>query len=409
MVVTRFAPSITGLMHLGTLANALVNYTYAKQHNGIFWLRLDGQHLTPEREFFQKRLVVDLEKFGLHPDFIVKQSDRKQIYINKLISLMDKNDVYYCDCKDMDIANRINTGNIYQSIERDEKYPPHYEVRRIRVCDFGGNEITVSASSNLGSKDFGIENVTQDKEFWRAYDVGYYGKEKPIIHLEFDKTWISSIKITWNSLPAKSYSIKTGDTLIYKAQKLDHFYYHKSGENVIYPSNTDKTAFTPILCDNINIYMEDYYKTIRKEYYYDNHCRNRKLELDINNAQTVVRKKCGIQDVVLLMDRQVDLILSSAIDDQEFGTTHSIRGIDIQPFTIMEGEAASLIGYKPNNLFHGMINEKGYKLSKFICSTPAVEYLNKYSVQDILNKVGMCMCMYMYMYADFIPTCKNLE
>ena len=40
-VAVRFAPSPTGPLHVGSLGRALVNYLYARKHDGKFWLRLD--------------------------------------------------------------------------------------------------------------------------------------------------------------------------------------------------------------------------------------------------------------------------------------------------------------------------------------------------------------------------------
>ena len=40
-VITRFAPSPTGLLHLGNIRTALINWLYARTHNGKFILRID--------------------------------------------------------------------------------------------------------------------------------------------------------------------------------------------------------------------------------------------------------------------------------------------------------------------------------------------------------------------------------
>ena len=47
MIITRFAPSPTGLLHVGNLRTALFNYLIAKQNDGKIILRLD--HTDPER------------------------------------------------------------------------------------------------------------------------------------------------------------------------------------------------------------------------------------------------------------------------------------------------------------------------------------------------------------------------
>ena len=45
-IVTRFAPSPTGYLHIGSLRTVLYNYLYAKQHNGKFMLRIEDTDRT---------------------------------------------------------------------------------------------------------------------------------------------------------------------------------------------------------------------------------------------------------------------------------------------------------------------------------------------------------------------------
>ena len=53
-VVTRFAPSPTGTLHIGGVRTALFNYVYAKQNDGLFLVRIedtDRERSTKEYEF----------------------------------------------------------------------------------------------------------------------------------------------------------------------------------------------------------------------------------------------------------------------------------------------------------------------------------------------------------------------
>ena len=68
-VVTRIAPSPTGLLHCGTLRTALYNYLFAKKHGGIFYLRIedtDQKRFVPEAEDYIKR---SFDWAGFQPDF----------------------------------------------------------------------------------------------------------------------------------------------------------------------------------------------------------------------------------------------------------------------------------------------------------------------------------------------------
>lgn len=106
-IVTRFAPSPTGYMHVGNLRTALYSYLIAKANNGRFILRIEDT----DRE----RLVSDavniiiktLKDTGLiydegpdiggeHGPYI--QSERKDIYLKYAKELMEKGSAYYCFC-----------------------------------------------------------------------------------------------------------------------------------------------------------------------------------------------------------------------------------------------------------------------------------------------------------------------
>lgn len=75
-VVVRVAPSPTGLLHVGNIRTALVNWLFARSHGGLFWLRMDDtdeDRSTPE---FAEAIERDLRWLGLGWDRFARQSDR---------------------------------------------------------------------------------------------------------------------------------------------------------------------------------------------------------------------------------------------------------------------------------------------------------------------------------------------
>ena len=101
-VVTRFAPSPTGFLHIGGVRTALYNYLFAKKHGGIFYVRIEDTD--------QKRFVGDAEKYiqdalewcGIEPDYApwkggpngpYRQSERD--YSKHTQTLLDKGMAYY--------------------------------------------------------------------------------------------------------------------------------------------------------------------------------------------------------------------------------------------------------------------------------------------------------------------------
>jgi glutamyl/glutaminyl-tRNA synthetase len=85
-VVTRFAPSPTGYLHVGGARTALFNWLYAKHTGGKFLLRIEDTDLARSTEDATRQLLSDLQWLGLHWDNaeLVYQSKRLDVY-NKLI------------------------------------------------------------------------------------------------------------------------------------------------------------------------------------------------------------------------------------------------------------------------------------------------------------------------------------
>ncbi len=98
MVKTRFAPSPTGIPHVGGIRTALYNYLFAKHNNGKFFLRIedtDQKRLVKEAE---GAIIDSLNWLGLNWDGeIVYQSKRLEIYKKHVKILLDKKIAYEKD------------------------------------------------------------------------------------------------------------------------------------------------------------------------------------------------------------------------------------------------------------------------------------------------------------------------
>ena len=97
MIVTRFAPSPTGYLHIGGLRTALYSYLRAKNTNGKFLLRIEDTDL--KRNSKEAAIAIE-EAFkwtGLsHDDSITYQSNRFDIYKKYVQQLLDEKKAYYC-------------------------------------------------------------------------------------------------------------------------------------------------------------------------------------------------------------------------------------------------------------------------------------------------------------------------
>lgn len=95
-VVTRFAPSPTGRLHVGNIRTALHNALFARKHGGRFLLRIDDTDPDRSRDEFVEAIVADLGWLGLKPDATVRQSERFALYEREFERLRAAGRVYAC-------------------------------------------------------------------------------------------------------------------------------------------------------------------------------------------------------------------------------------------------------------------------------------------------------------------------
>src|SRR5215831_1732557 len=93
-VITRFAPSPTGRLHVGNIRTALHNWLWARKHGGTFILRLDDTDLERSSETFVQAIRDDLAWLGLHADSEHRQSARFDRYEDALRRLLAAGRVY---------------------------------------------------------------------------------------------------------------------------------------------------------------------------------------------------------------------------------------------------------------------------------------------------------------------------
>ncbi|MCP4523112.1 MAG: glutamate--tRNA ligase [Candidatus Gracilibacteria bacterium] len=106
-IVTRFAPSPTGYLHIGSLRTVLYNYLYAKQNKGKFLLRIEDTDRTRLVEGSVENMIEVLTSVGLTPDEGPNrigdvgpyyQSERLEIYKKYIDQLLKNDKAYYCFC-----------------------------------------------------------------------------------------------------------------------------------------------------------------------------------------------------------------------------------------------------------------------------------------------------------------------
>jgi glutamyl-tRNA synthetase len=138
-VVTRFAPSPTGRLHVGNIRTALHNFLYARKHGGRFLLRIDDTDRERSREEFVEAIRDDLRWMGLIPDSEVRQSERFGLYEREFERLKAAGRVYACyeTPEELELRRKVLLGRglppVYERKPADAPVPegrqPHWRFR----------------------------------------------------------------------------------------------------------------------------------------------------------------------------------------------------------------------------------------------------------------------------------------
>ena len=114
-LVTRFAPSPTGHLHLGHVVNAIYVWGIAGARGGVVLLRIEDHDRIRSRPEFEAALLEDLEWLGFVPGGLSasgyrRQSDQDEVYERALEALRHTHHVYACDCSRKDIGGQRYPG-----------------------------------------------------------------------------------------------------------------------------------------------------------------------------------------------------------------------------------------------------------------------------------------------------------
>jgi glutamyl-tRNA synthetase len=111
-VVTRFAPSPTGRLHVGNIRAALHNWMWAKRNGGRFLLRIDDTDAERSREEYVDAIRADLGWLGLTHDGEARQSERFDLYEARFATLVEAGRIYpaYETAQELDLKRKIQLG-----------------------------------------------------------------------------------------------------------------------------------------------------------------------------------------------------------------------------------------------------------------------------------------------------------
>ena len=122
----RFAPSPTGLLHVGNLRAALANVLFARRHGGTFVLRLDDTDLERSKPEYAAAIEEDLLWLGMDWDERVAQSDRLDRYAAAAERLKASGRLYPCFETEEELAYK-------RERRRREGRPPVYDREALKM------------------------------------------------------------------------------------------------------------------------------------------------------------------------------------------------------------------------------------------------------------------------------------
>ena len=108
-MITRFAPSPTGPLHLGHAYSALLAHDMARDAGGTFLLRIEDIDQSRARPEWETQIYEDLRWLGLSwPTPVMRQSERQAAYDTALDALWARGLLYPCDCNRRDILAAVS-------------------------------------------------------------------------------------------------------------------------------------------------------------------------------------------------------------------------------------------------------------------------------------------------------------
>lgn len=95
-IKVRFAPSPTGMMHIGNARTALITWLFTRNANGHFLLRIDDTDQERSKKEYEQAIEEGLKWLGMDWDSKARQKDRMDIYAAKIEELKEKGLLYPC-------------------------------------------------------------------------------------------------------------------------------------------------------------------------------------------------------------------------------------------------------------------------------------------------------------------------
>ena len=172
-IVTRFAPSPTGNLHIGGVRTALFNYLFTRNNDGKYLLRIDDTDKARSTKAFENNIIDGFKNIGLNWDNnnILRQSERTEIYSKYLKKLIDEGKAYVSKEAVVEEGGRaevIRLKNPNKKISFDDLIRDHVEFDTTDLGDFviakSLSEPIYHFASVIDDFEMGITHVIRAEE-----------------------------------------------------------------------------------------------------------------------------------------------------------------------------------------------------------------------------------------------------
>ena len=170
MIVERFAPSPTGLLHLGHAFSAIIAHDHARKNDGQFLLRIEDIDTARSKPEFEQSIYDDLAWLGLSWDGpVMRQSERLAEYKTTLATLTARGLTYACTCTRSDIKAAMSApqegdkigfdGPVYPGTCRSQKHDEDGAAIRLNM------EKVVQSVSDLSALTWfdGVKHILTER------------------------------------------------------------------------------------------------------------------------------------------------------------------------------------------------------------------------------------------------------
>lgn len=302
--IGRFAPSPTGVLHLGSLFCAVASFCQIKAQGGKWLLRLEDTDFTRCQPAFSRQIIADLTAFGLRADAITYQAHNRARYHWALTKLARH--LYACRCSRKHLAGT-------------DIYP--------RYCNNA-----VARRENAGFLPKWLATFGTDGRFCAEYkkrntnhNANNYLNNN--IFIDSDRTIACTIKPAISQAISRDFAADYPDCSPHPT-----------------PLAKTQTAF------KIRLKLPD------KPHTFTDGILGKLTQHPADLGDMVIARTDGV----------INYVLAAAVDDAFDGITDVVRGADILPMTAAQQFIQQQLGFIPPKFWHLplIVNRDGQKLSK---------------------------------------------